>query len=174
MTGLYSQRYAEIRKILTPEEVKSLTNIVKAADYRIQELDENEQNEESYRLWRDTTLLATIVGYDPVVDAMLSEEELKKRDKVSEQAGTAKPINIGSTFAILDVKKNRKLLEKSLEGVPSFGACPESMRIPVAIKGYVSGVWGSDDGKSQEFTVDIEEIKLGVQGTTLEMMKDET
>lgn len=65
---------------------------------------------------------------------------------------------LGSDFAILDVKVGRKALARHFKGAPRCGPCPERLRIPVTITGYIDGVWGGDDGVSQEFTVQVEKV----------------
>lgn len=63
---------------------------------------------------------------------------------------------IKSNFAILDVKNGRKSLAKHFKNRPTAGECPKEMRIPVIITGYIEGVWGRDDGESQEFSVHVD------------------
>jgi len=65
-----------------------------------------------------------------------------------------------STFAILDVKKGRKKLNKRLIDRPLFQPCPEELRVPVTVTGYISGVWGNDDGESQEFEMEVENVEV--------------
>lgn len=72
---------------------------------------------------------------------------------------TALP-KITSNFALLDVEKGRKALAKHFEGRPKFGECPEEMRIPVTIHGYLDCQWGNDDGTSTEFAVIVEKLGL--------------
>lgn len=67
-------------------------------------------------------------------------------------------MDIGSDFAILDIKKGRKKLAKHFASTPAFGPCPEELRIPVTIRGYIGDVWGNDDGTSQEFNVTVEKL----------------
>lgn len=54
-----------------------------------------------------------------------------------------------SDFAILDVKAGRAALLKRVEA---------GERVKVIIRGTISTVWGSDDGTSQEFTVDVSSL----------------
>jgi hypothetical protein len=61
--------------------------------------------------------------------------------------------SIQSNFAILDVKTGRAALHKRFKKRDFFGECPERMRIPVLIRGYIDGIWGGDDGASREFSV---------------------
>lgn len=56
---------------------------------------------------------------------------------------------ISSEFAVLDVKKGRGQLLKTVQG----GAA-----VPVKIEGVIDGVWGSDDGESNEFSLRITKI----------------
>jgi hypothetical protein len=65
-----------------------------------------------------------------------------------------------SDFAILDVRKGRKLLAKHFEDRPRLGECPKALRIPVVIRGYIDCVHGSDDGTSQEFAVTVTGLDL--------------
>jgi hypothetical protein len=59
-----------------------------------------------------------------------------------------------STFTLLDVKRGRAKLRKLLEK-------PEKVRVPVVIRGYVTGVWSRDDGISQEFEVSGIDLEFG-------------
>lgn len=63
-----------------------------------------------------------------------------------------------SDFAILDVKAGRAALARRFVERPRLGECPPAMRVPVVIHGYVDGVWGDDDGISQEFCVTITKV----------------
>jgi len=67
-------------------------------------------------------------------------------------------MNIGSTFAIIDVKRGRKQLAKHFEERPLTGECPKDFRIPVTITGYLDSQWGNDDGESTEFSMTVESI----------------
>lgn len=69
-------------------------------------------------------------------------------------------MKITSDFAILDVKLGRHNLATHFEARPSLGPCPEDLRIPVTIVGYISGQHGRDDGTSIEFSVEVEHISL--------------
>lgn len=61
-------------------------------------------------------------------------------------------MRIASAFAILDVKGTAAgALDKRIT---------QGTRIPVVIRGFVSGVWGRYDGISQEFQVDVESAEL--------------
>lgn len=68
-------------------------------------------------------------------------------------------MEIKSTFAILDVKAGRGPLNKHFAKAPRLGGCPEKLRIPVTITGYIDGVWSNDDGVSREFSVTVQSVK---------------
>ena len=68
---------------------------------------------------------------------------------------------ITSDFAILDVKTGRKALAKHFEKRPGTGHCPEELRIPVTITGFISGQNSRDDGVSIEFTIDVTSLSVG-------------
>ncbi len=71
----------------------------------------------------------------------------------------SEPLKIRSSgFAILDVTKGRKKLAKHFAARPPMGECPEALRLPITITGYISGVHGRDDGVSQEFSVVVEGV----------------
>jgi hypothetical protein len=67
---------------------------------------------------------------------------------------------ITSDYAILDVKKGRAALERNFRGRPCIGHCPEHMRVPVKITGYIDAVFGDDDGTSREFCVTVERVEI--------------
>lgn len=69
-------------------------------------------------------------------------------------------MKLSSDFALLDVKNGRKKLAKHFKQRPRFGECPETMRVPVIIHGYIDGVWGNDDGVSQEFEVIVQKLEV--------------
>src|ERR1035437_7281970 len=62
---------------------------------------------------------------------------------------TEKSPIISSDFAVLDVKRGRHRLLRTVQG----GAA-----VPVKIEGVIDGVWGSDDGISNEFSLRITKI----------------
>lgn len=63
-------------------------------------------------------------------------------------------MKIISNLAIVDVSHGRAKLERHFEvGGPS---------IPVTITGYIDGVWGSDDGISQEFQMAVKTLAFGL------------
>ena len=61
---------------------------------------------------------------------------------------------INSTFALLDVKRGRKQLLRRLRS---------ETRIPVTITGFITHVWGHDDGTSIEFAVDVTSVEETAQ-----------
>jgi len=65
---------------------------------------------------------------------------------------------IKSDFAILDVKAGRRTLAKHFAARPPIGDCPKELQIPVLIYGHIVGIWGSDDGVSMEFSVDVKKV----------------
>jgi hypothetical protein len=54
---------------------------------------------------------------------------------------------ISSEFALLDVKRGRVELARRINR--------GEKRIPVTIRGYITEVWGYDDGISIEFQVEV-------------------
>lgn len=74
-------------------------------------------------------------------------------------------------FAILDVTAGRKALAKHFAKVPRLGKCPDNLRIPVTITGYLTGQWGNDDGTSIEFSVDVSDVEAGDPGDTVRMVR---
>ncbi|EMG53119.1 hypothetical protein WYI_13812 [Ochrobactrum sp. CDB2] len=69
-------------------------------------------------------------------------------------------MKLSSEFAILDVKRGRKKLAEHFKDLPPFGECPDNLRIPVTIHGYIAGDWGRDDGTSQEFSIMVEKLEV--------------
>lgn len=69
-----------------------------------------------------------------------------------------KDFKLSSKYALLVIENGRKDLEKHFAKRPPLGKCPEELKIPVTITGYINGVWGDDDGISQEFSVEVETI----------------
>lgn len=67
-------------------------------------------------------------------------------------------LKITSDFVLLDVKGGRKALTKHFKDRPRLGLCPEHLRIPVIITGYIDGPIGNDDGVSREFEVVVESV----------------
>jgi hypothetical protein len=70
------------------------------------------------------------------------------------------PKKIGSDFAILDVKWGRQKLAQHFDARPRVGPCPEALRIPVTVTGYIDAQWGPDDGESIEFSVVVESVEV--------------
>lgn len=70
------------------------------------------------------------------------------------------PKKIGSDFAILDVKWGRHKLAEHFRARPRTGGCPEALRVPVTITGYIDARWGTDDGESIEFSVVVETVEV--------------
>lgn len=66
-----------------------------------------------------------------------------------------------SGFAILDVTKGRKKLAKHFASAPPLGECPQHLRLPIIVHGYISGTHGRDDGVSQEFSLIVTGIEQG-------------
>jgi hypothetical protein len=63
------------------------------------------------------------------------------------------------TFAIVDIKGGRKALAKLLDG--------HKQRIPITLAGYLTSQWGSDDGTSIEFEMDVrrQRVKAAIPQT---------
>ena len=66
---------------------------------------------------------------------------------------------ITSEFAILDVKQGRKALAKRFPQTPYLRSDLDR-RIPVVIHGFIASQWGSDDGMSIEFGVDVTKVEI--------------
>jgi hypothetical protein len=64
-----------------------------------------------------------------------------------------------SGFAILDVTVGRRALAKHFEPRPRSGPCPDALRIPVIIYGYLDDAVSPDDGTSREFCVIVEKVE---------------
>lgn len=71
-------------------------------------------------------------------------------------------MKLQSDFAILDVKRGRKALDRMVELNGLTGARRHDLpeRIPVVIHGWITGRHGSDDGVSQEFTVEVTKVEV--------------
>lgn len=67
-----------------------------------------------------------------------------------------------SDFAILDIKTGRAALAHRFVTRPRMGPCPENLRVPVVITGYLDCVHSRDDGVSQEFSVVVEKLELKI------------
>jgi len=68
------------------------------------------------------------------------------------QDGPTKRIN--SRFALLSVRGGRRALARRCEGT-------RDARIPVTIRGFITGTWSGDDGVDQEFAVDVTGVEEG-------------
>ena len=68
---------------------------------------------------------------------------------------------IRTIFAIVDVTKGRHVLARHFEARPAMGLCPPELRIPIVLRGYLSGQNSRDDGTSIEFTMDVESFEVG-------------
>lgn len=66
-------------------------------------------------------------------------------------------MKLKSDFALLDVRHGRRQLDKMITKGGKGHDLPE--RIPVVIHGYITGRWGSDDGTSQEFEVQVTKVE---------------
>jgi hypothetical protein len=64
-----------------------------------------------------------------------------------------------SGLAILDVTVGRRALAKHFEPRPRSGQCPENLRIPIVIYGYLDDAVSPDDGVSREFSVVVERVE---------------
>jgi hypothetical protein len=68
-------------------------------------------------------------------------------------------VKLTSDFALLSIKNDRAKLAKHFQVRPASGPCPDELRIPITLTGYISGVWGQDDGTDQEFTVAVTSLR---------------
>jgi hypothetical protein len=64
---------------------------------------------------------------------------------------------IKSDFALLDVKRGRRVLFKALGFT---GRRKDTEPIPVTITGRIIGAWGKDDGTSQEFEIEVATVEV--------------
>ena len=67
-------------------------------------------------------------------------------------------MKIQSDFLLLDIKHGRQQIYnwfRTKSGAPK----PHTKKIPVTIHGYISDVWGHDDGVSREFEVIVTSVK---------------
>ncbi|KAB2761721.1 hypothetical protein [Ochrobactrum sp. BTU2] len=69
-------------------------------------------------------------------------------------------MKLSSDFAALDVKIGRKALTKHFQKRPRLGPCPEKLRIPIVIHGYLDDQLSHDDGVSTEFSVIVEKVEV--------------
>lgn len=63
-------------------------------------------------------------------------------------------MKLHSDFAILDVKHGRRQLDKLCVNNHDLAE-----KIPVVIYGFITGRQGSDDGISQEFTIQVSKVE---------------
>jgi len=73
-------------------------------------------------------------------------------------------MKIGSGFAILDVKQGRKGLANLFRvRKPRPNGCgdmPVQKPIPVTITGFITDIWGNDDGVSREFEIQVAKVEI--------------
>lgn len=67
---------------------------------------------------------------------------------------------IKSSFAIVDVTAGTAELTKHFEARPITGECPEELRIPITLTGYLDYAWGDHDGTSQQFVMQVEKAVI--------------
>jgi hypothetical protein len=66
-----------------------------------------------------------------------------------------------SGFAIVDITNGRAKLAKHFDRpFDGFKPCPEELRVPISLTGYLDGINSRDDGESQEFTMTITRMDL--------------
>lgn len=58
-----------------------------------------------------------------------------------------------TNFALVDVKSGRGALDKIVRD--------HEYKLPITLKGYITGTWSGDDGVSMEFEIDVTNHKLG-------------
>ena len=63
-----------------------------------------------------------------------------------------------SNFALLDVKDGREKLLEHFAERRRVGPCPDYLKVPVVITGYIDNAFGRDDGVSREFGVIVESL----------------
>ena len=71
-------------------------------------------------------------------------------------------MKLQSDFALLDVKRGRRQLDKMVERNGLTGAAKHDLpeRIPVVIRGYITHRHGRDDGISQEWGVEVSSVEV--------------
>jgi hypothetical protein len=71
-------------------------------------------------------------------------------------------MKLQSNFALLDVKRGRKTLDRMIDRNGKSGAETHDLpeRIPVVIHGWITHRHGHDDGESQEFGVAVERVEV--------------
>jgi hypothetical protein len=67
-------------------------------------------------------------------------------------------MKLTSEFAIVSIRDGREELAQHFEERPRTGPCPEYLRIPITLVGYIDAPWGADDGIDQEFSIKVEQI----------------
>jgi hypothetical protein len=65
-------------------------------------------------------------------------------------------VKLQSDFALLDVRRGRRQLDKMIERGGKGHDLPK--RVPVVIRGWITHRHGRDDGVSQEFGIDVAEV----------------
>lgn len=74
-------------------------------------------------------------------------------------------MRICGDFALLDVKHGRVGLNRR------FFDKPDAEPVEVTITGRVTGIWGHDDGESQEFEVQVDKIDTSSTGDAVSLLK---
>ena len=83
------------------------------------------------------------------------------RSTSDDKAAVRPNFRLKSSFAVLDVERGRAKLAAHFAMNPhTAGPTPDRFRIPVTITGYIDGVWGPDDGVSQEFWVSVTDVTV--------------
>jgi hypothetical protein len=70
------------------------------------------------------------------------------------------PKNIKSGFALLDVKSGRQGLYKYFGGDNWSRINKRPKPIKVKIEGYITDIWGNDDGVSREFEIEVKKVTI--------------
>lgn len=68
-------------------------------------------------------------------------------------------MKLKSTFALLDVMRGHSALNRLIPA--RSHDIPQDKRVPVTIRGYITGRYGSHDGVSQEFVVEVTSVDTG-------------
>jgi hypothetical protein len=71
-------------------------------------------------------------------------------------------MKLQSDFALLDVKRGRRQLDKLVDRNGKTGAEKHDLpeRIPVVIHGWITHRHGRDDGVSQEYGVEVDRVEV--------------
>lgn len=74
-------------------------------------------------------------------------------------------MKLQSDFALLDVRRGRKTLDRMVSRNGKSGAETHDLpeRIPVTIHGWITHRHGRDDGESQEFAVAVDRVDVGTR-----------